>query len=486
MAAIKPPKVFVSYSWDNDEHKDWVRTLADRLMSDGVEVILDQWHLRLGDQLPHFMVRSISEADFVLIVCTPSYKTKAEEDVGGVGYEDGVIQGEVLYLKNHRKFVPPLRAGAWIESAPAQLRGKAYLSFADASQFEKKYKELLVSLLGINVGAPVLGSTPDSLRTIGKWKETRIFKGHAHSIKDVAISQDGVIAASSAEGMWKASTRSFMMWRVKDAEGLKEFEVGAKESSNLKALAMDGKAKLILVSAMWCEVFYISRDPVTKRPLLGQSSIDATDHDDGKEYQVASFVQRIAVTNSGGVAVGAGDHIWAWDTKSGKMLFQITVPETAGFWNTGLSSLAIDSSARVAIASRKECVYVFDLLSRERSHIVKIHNDNVKALGLSADGNRAFSCDSRTAKLWDVQNQEVLDRFVSDSGDFLCGVIDSEGNTVALGTDKGKVLIWHCSVDRPTILDCGSSSVNCIAMTPGAEILLAGMQDNSVRVWQCS
>jgi len=37
-----PPTVFISYSWDSPGHRDWVRSLADRLMDNGIKVMLDQ------------------------------------------------------------------------------------------------------------------------------------------------------------------------------------------------------------------------------------------------------------------------------------------------------------------------------------------------------------------------------------------------------------------------------------------------------------
>lgn len=35
------PKVFISYSWHSEENKIRVQRSAERLMSDGVDVILD-------------------------------------------------------------------------------------------------------------------------------------------------------------------------------------------------------------------------------------------------------------------------------------------------------------------------------------------------------------------------------------------------------------------------------------------------------------
>ncbi|WP_371826148.1 SEFIR domain-containing protein [Enterococcus gallinarum] len=38
----KNPKVFISYSHDDTEHKLWVKELATQLRSHGVDIILDQ------------------------------------------------------------------------------------------------------------------------------------------------------------------------------------------------------------------------------------------------------------------------------------------------------------------------------------------------------------------------------------------------------------------------------------------------------------
>jgi hypothetical protein len=37
-ARMTNPECFISYSWDSEAHKDWVRSLATELMSNGVNV----------------------------------------------------------------------------------------------------------------------------------------------------------------------------------------------------------------------------------------------------------------------------------------------------------------------------------------------------------------------------------------------------------------------------------------------------------------
>src|SRR6266478_2347667 len=121
------PNAFISYSWDSHTHKEWVRQFAVRLRSDGLDVTLDRWHSQPGDQLPAFMERSIRESDFVLLVCTPHYKDRADRRAGGVGYEGDIITGEVFNGAEQRKFIPLLRAGEWTDAAPSWLAGKYYV-----------------------------------------------------------------------------------------------------------------------------------------------------------------------------------------------------------------------------------------------------------------------------------------------------------------------------------------------------------------------
>jgi hypothetical protein len=153
------PKVFLSYAWDNDEHRNWVRTLAERLRNDGVEVILDQWHLTPGDLLTEFMEKSIRENDYVLIICTPQYKAKSDERTGGVGYEGDIITSEVFAQGNQRKFIPILRAGEWSDAAPSWLLGKYYLDLRGNAYSEDNYSDLVTTLHNLGTQAPPVGRT---------------------------------------------------------------------------------------------------------------------------------------------------------------------------------------------------------------------------------------------------------------------------------------------------------------------------------------
>lgn len=154
---IKTPKAFISYSWDSDEHRDWVRNLATRLRSEGIEVTLDQWHLAPGDPLPEFMERAVRENDFVLLICTPNFKTRADDRKGGVGYEGNIMTGELFLKYNHRKFIPILRHDSWTDAAPDWLSAKRYIDLTDR-RFEANIEDLVRTLHGETPELPPLGT----------------------------------------------------------------------------------------------------------------------------------------------------------------------------------------------------------------------------------------------------------------------------------------------------------------------------------------
>ncbi len=124
------PKCFISYSWDSEPHSAWVRWLAEQLVANGIEVFLDQWDVRPGYDLAHFMEKSVREADFVLLVCTPTFAKKANAGSGGVGYEKTIITGEMFSsISSSGKFVPLLRQGSKELSLPSYLKSRTFIDF---------------------------------------------------------------------------------------------------------------------------------------------------------------------------------------------------------------------------------------------------------------------------------------------------------------------------------------------------------------------
>ncbi len=160
-----PPTCFVSYSHETDDHKAWVRKLAEALSGKHVVVRLDQYDLKPGHDLAHYMESAVRETDFVLQVCTPAYAEKANSNSGGVGYEKGVITGEIVSATPgfREKFIPLLRSGSHAEAVPSFLKNRVFVDFRDDSDdaFEKSVEELAHVLHGVPIhDRPPLGARP--------------------------------------------------------------------------------------------------------------------------------------------------------------------------------------------------------------------------------------------------------------------------------------------------------------------------------------
>src|ERR1044071_7214191 len=103
------PKTFISYSHDDQAHKDWVRKLATDLRTQGIDVTLDQWDLAPGQDISLFMQQGLAGADRVLMICSAPYVVKAEKGTGGVGFERLIVTADLVRSIDTKKFIPLIR-----------------------------------------------------------------------------------------------------------------------------------------------------------------------------------------------------------------------------------------------------------------------------------------------------------------------------------------------------------------------------------------
>lgn len=131
---MSTPKVFISYSHDSLDHKKWVLELATRLRNNGIDAIIDQWELRPGDDLPHFMETHLANADYVVMICTDKYVQKANAGAGGVGYEKMIVTADLLTNIDSNKIVPVIRQFGTC-NVPTFLRTKLFVNLSNDDEF---------------------------------------------------------------------------------------------------------------------------------------------------------------------------------------------------------------------------------------------------------------------------------------------------------------------------------------------------------------
>jgi len=101
------PKVFISYSWSSPVHQSLVLSWAERLIADGIDVVLDKYDLKEGHDKYAFMERMVTDASVthVLVLCDQIYSEKADARKAGVGTESQIISKEVYEKVDQSKFV---------------------------------------------------------------------------------------------------------------------------------------------------------------------------------------------------------------------------------------------------------------------------------------------------------------------------------------------------------------------------------------------
>ena len=105
---MKTPKAFISYSWTSPAFREQIRQWADRLAADGVEIILDQYDLKEGQDKYAYMEKMAADPSVthVLMFVDKRYTEKANARDAGVGTESQIISKEVYDKTEQSKFVP--------------------------------------------------------------------------------------------------------------------------------------------------------------------------------------------------------------------------------------------------------------------------------------------------------------------------------------------------------------------------------------------
>lgn len=159
------PAVFISYSHDSPEHKQWVAELASRLRREaGIKASIDQWEVGPGDDLGLFMERSVATSDRVLMICSEAYTQKVNEGKGGAGYEGGIVRGEIIDKFGTNKFIPIIPPGNHDKKIPSCVKTRMYLDMSSTEIFDERFLELVKTIREYNASQkPELGISPKIL-----------------------------------------------------------------------------------------------------------------------------------------------------------------------------------------------------------------------------------------------------------------------------------------------------------------------------------
>lgn len=144
---ITNPKVFVSYCWTNPEHENFVIGLAEDLVGSGVDIVIDKWNLRDGQDSISFMESMINDTTIekVLIISDKGYADKANNRAGGVGTEAQIISPEVYASATQTKFVVVTteKDSQGHHYVPTFYKGRIFIDMTDENNYTDSFEKIL-------------------------------------------------------------------------------------------------------------------------------------------------------------------------------------------------------------------------------------------------------------------------------------------------------------------------------------------------------
>jgi hypothetical protein len=163
------PKLFISYSWSNPEHEQWVINLATELRQSGVDAILDKWDLKEGHDAVAFMEQMVTNPEIkkVAMICDEKYTAKADGRAGGVGTETQIISRSVYENQAQEKFVAVIseKDAEGKPFLPTYYKSRIYIDLSDGDKYAENFERLVRWVFDKPLYAkPELGGTPAYLR----------------------------------------------------------------------------------------------------------------------------------------------------------------------------------------------------------------------------------------------------------------------------------------------------------------------------------
>ncbi len=141
------PRAFISYSWTSPEHVNRIVAWAERLVGDGVDVVLDKWELKEGHDKYAFMEQMVTDPSVskVLIFSDAVYAQKADERKGGVGTESQIISAEIYAKVKQEKFIPIVLEfdSEGKPCVPVFLASRIFVDFSSPEKYHENYEQLL-------------------------------------------------------------------------------------------------------------------------------------------------------------------------------------------------------------------------------------------------------------------------------------------------------------------------------------------------------
>lgn len=454
--------VFLSH---NRQDKPRVLALAERLKEAGLQVWLDDWVIRPGDDIYLAIERGLEAARVQVLCLSP-----AALDSEWVALE----RSTVLFRDPSnagRRFVPLLLADCTL---PDTLRRYKYVDFRQETQVG--FEELLAACRReAEVGQPVLQPDLKKKKAKRRPKPERLpeqaeplavlerkLTGHTDWVKSVAVSPDGTWAASGSYD------KTVKIWDLETGNCRATLE-GHTDRVQTVAITPDGKQILSGSSDNSVRVWN-AKSGLQLAKLEGHSD---------NVWSVAVYRGRYAISAS------SDGTIRLWDIVLEQFIKAINYG--AGDRDNGWGC-AVNTAEDIVLTTYQDGrIGLWSIETSECLAMLKEHSTNVFSVQITPDGRFAVSGSSdKTVKVWDLEAKTCVGTLEGHQSNVQSVAISPDGNWIASAgfTDETvRLWDWKSGACLLVIRLDGYPSPFSVAFSPDGARLLVGTADGDIYLY---
>jgi small GTP-binding protein len=461
--------IFLSH---NVNDKQRVRSLAERLRSEGFRVWFDEWVIKPGDDI-YLAVEHGLEAARVLVLCLSEHALGS----GWVKMESNTVLFRDPSNKG-RRFIPLLLDDCKL---PDSLRRFKYVDFrleAEAAFLELMEACRVVNDRSLSIKAYGMGITqPVTVKGLQADKNlqpvepltvlVRKFKAHRKWITSVAVSSDGGLVATCSDD------KTVKLWSMDTGANLATLKGHSKEI-NYVSFTTDGNSIIFSSNDKTIRIWDRLADRIMhilkghsravssvialadgKRLLSGglsdDKSIKLWDIQTGaclKTIKTKQTIWTVAVNVKGTHAIigGHDGKLTFWDLDTAKCLVSLNGHSDLVY------SVQMTADQMYAVSgSEDKTVKIWDLATGRCLVSLEGHQGMVLSVALSPDDRIIASTGftDATIRLWDLRSGDCLQVIKLDNSIYPISVTFSpDGSSLVMGTTEGLIYIYSFNTQQ--------------------------------------
>jgi WD40 repeat protein len=214
----------------------------------------------------------------------------------------------------------------------------------------------------------------------------------------------------------------------------------------------------------------------------------------GEPLRHKGWVQQVAFRPDGKVAITAGQIdkvVRLWDLRTGRVIGEPMLYYPGRRENRPPRMFACSANGELILTTgswssgRKECAQIWDATNGQPLGLPLCHEDDIRAVGLSRDGNVAMTGgDDGTARLWDARTGKPHCGPLRHQGQVLALALNAAGTLALTGSGDRTARVWKVPGGEPVGDPLHHpGQVLAVAFRPDGRAVLTGCEDGVARLW---